>query len=141
MENSAHAFSWKLLATVLRARRRRGAAVLAQELSVDPKALDPSGAASKPKAKKSKQAAAPGATAPNRTASLAATASSASSRAGRQARSAQGGEEGRHPAAAKGRSASRPRAICRRPAVLSGNCNKTPGRAVPRGRMEKIMGL
>jgi len=38
-------------------------AVLAQELSVDPKALDATGAASKPKPKKPKQATAPAATA------------------------------------------------------------------------------
>ena len=56
-------FRGRLLATVLLTGVVAAPAVLAQELSVDPKALDSSGAASKPKAKKPKQAAAPGATA------------------------------------------------------------------------------
>jgi hypothetical protein len=67
MENSAMHFRGKLLAAVLLTGVVAAPAVLAQELSVDPKALDSSGAASKPKAKKPKQAAAPGATAPKPT--------------------------------------------------------------------------
>ena len=56
-------FRGRLLATVLLSGVIAAPAVFAQELSVDPKALDLTGAASKPKAKKPKQAAAPGATA------------------------------------------------------------------------------
>ena len=56
-------FRGRLLATVLLTGVISAPAVLAEELSVDPNALDSTGAASKPKAKKPKQAAAPAATA------------------------------------------------------------------------------
>jgi hypothetical protein len=56
-------FRGKLLAAVLLTGVLVAPAVMAQELSVDPKALDSTGAASKPKAKKPKQAATPGASA------------------------------------------------------------------------------
>ena len=56
-------FRGRLLAAVLLSGVVAAPAVLAQELSLDPKALNSTGAASKPKAKKPKQAAAPGATA------------------------------------------------------------------------------
>ncbi|MGA8172423.1 MAG: hypothetical protein WB816_16545 [Methylocystis sp.] len=56
-------FSGRLLAIVLLTGVVAAPAVLAEELSLDPKALDASGAASKPKAKKPKQTAAPAANA------------------------------------------------------------------------------
>ena len=107
-------FRGRLLAAVLLTGVVAAPAVLAQELSVDPKALNSSGAASKPKAKKPKQAAAPGATAAKPT--------------GKPGGDRQFGElEGWSPGKAppkerrrtkprpnrpRGRSASRPRAIC-----------------------------
>ncbi len=60
-------FRGRLLAAVLLSGVVAAPAVLAQELSLDPKALDSTGAASKPKAKKPKQAATPGAAAPKPT--------------------------------------------------------------------------
>jgi len=60
-------FRGRLLAAVLLSGVVAAPAVFAQELSLDPKALDTTGAASKPKAKKPKQAATGGATAPKPT--------------------------------------------------------------------------
>jgi hypothetical protein len=63
MEDSAMRFRGRLLAAVVLTGVVAASAVLAEELSLDPKALDSTGAASKPKPKKPKQAAAPAATA------------------------------------------------------------------------------
>ncbi len=56
-------FRGRLLAAALLIGVVAAPAVFAEELSVDPKALDATGAASKPKAKKPKQGTAPAATA------------------------------------------------------------------------------